>query len=81
MMTAIQEQAIEIIKQLPDYKVEALITLFSDVGLPAVSDDKTLTKKKEALKRLQQADFVFSPDFDPDKELAEALEEKYGSIG
>lgn len=29
-MTAIQEQAIEIIKQLPDYKVEALLMFASD---------------------------------------------------
>lgn len=51
-MTAIQEQAIEIIKQLPDYKVEALITLFSDHVVRPTEKNEPLSIKKEAYLRL-----------------------------
>lgn len=76
-MTAIQEQAIEIIKQLPDYKVEALLMLASDeLELKKLRQQR----KKEALNRLLSRKIELPADFDPDKELMEALEEKYGPV-
>ncbi len=76
-MTTVQEQAIEIIKQLPDYKVEALLMLASDeLELKKLRQKK----KKEALHNLLAREIELPDGFDPDKELMEALEEKYGPV-
>ncbi|MBQ8134005.1 MAG: hypothetical protein IJ192_06355 [Clostridia bacterium] len=42
--------------------------------------DEKISVKRKAYERLLQRDFKIPPDFDTDKELAEALEEKYGPI-
>ena len=76
-MSAIQEKAIEIIKQLPDYKVEALLVLASDeLELKKLRQQK----KQEALHNILTRKAELPEDFEPDKELMEALEEKYGPI-
>ncbi|MCM1099786.1 MAG: hypothetical protein NC079_09710 [Clostridium sp.] len=55
--------------------IERLIPKEETAVNPVVSD------KMKAFQKLEQLRGGFSTDFDPDKELAEAREEKYGHIG
>ena len=52
-----------------------------DVGRMDLQE--SLSDKKKALIRMEElrAEFTFPADFDPDRELAEAREAKYGNIG
>ena len=81
-MTSIQQQAIQLIKQLPDEKVMALITLATDeIRLIELKKQEQVERKKKAFKTLEMLDLEIPGDFDADAELYGALEEKYGSIG
>ena len=79
-MTLIQEQAIRLIRQLSDDKIQAIITLATDkVTLMQLSKIEKATKKKVAFTTLEGIILDLPEDFDADKELAHALEEKYGT--
>ncbi len=80
-MTHIQERAIQLIQRLPDAKVQAFITLVSDgFDLGASPLPEKTSDKKRALMALKGLKLDIPPDFDAEKELAAALEEKYGPI-
>ncbi len=77
-----QEQVISHVVNMSDVDakfileiIERLIPEEKTAVNPATSD------KMEAFQRLEQLRGGFPADFDPDKELAEAREEKYGNIG
>lgn len=52
-----------------------------DVG--RIDSQESLSDKKKALMRMEElrAEFTFPADFDSDRELEEARDAKYGSIG
>lgn len=78
-MTMIQEQAIQLIKQLPDDKIKAIITLAADeIKLIQLEKTEKSEKKKNALYALENPELDLPDGFDSDEELAKALEEKYG---
>ena len=80
-MTIIQEQAIRLIQQLTDDKILPLITHLEVVTEQRKPDDALkVAKKKAALAALERLKLDLPDDFDADKELAEALEEKYGTF-
>lgn len=80
-MTLIQEQAIQLIRQLPDEKIRAIITLAADeVRLMELKKQEHISAKKKAFDELESLDLNFPEDFDADAELSTALEEKYGRI-
>lgn len=80
LMTMIQKQAIQLIQQLPDDKIQAIITLATDeIRLMHFSNMKRADKKKAAFHALEELRLDLPENFDADKELAEALEEKYGT--
>ena len=79
-MSVIQEQAIQLIQQLPDDKIQAIITLATDeVRLMQFSNIERSAKKKAALATFEGLRLDLPENFDPDKELADELEEKYGT--
>ena len=79
-MTAIQEQAMELIQQLPDDKIQAIITLATDeIKLMHLSEMQKYEKKKAAFSALEKLHLTLPDDFDADRELADALEDKYDS--
>ena len=79
-MSVIQEQAIQLIQQLPDDKIQAIITLATDeVRLMQLSNFERASKKKAALAALEGLKLDLPDNFDADRELADALEEKYGT--
>lgn len=52
-------------------------------GVGRMDSQESLSDKKKALMRMEElrAEFTFPADFDPDRELEEARNAKYGSIG
>ncbi|MER2149131.1 MAG: hypothetical protein ABS987_08250 [Ruminococcus sp.] len=77
-MTAIQEQAIQLIQQLPDEKIQAIITLAADELSLIALKRQIVLKKKNAFARLEALDLQLPNDFKADEELKQAMEEKYG---
>lgn len=79
-MTIIQEKAMQLIQQLPDEKIQAIITLATDeLKLMRYNDIEKSNKKKAAFAALEELKLDLPDDFDADKELAEAPEDKYGT--
>ncbi len=80
-MTIIQEQAIQLIQQLPDDKIQAIITLATDeIKLMRLEKSEKLSKKKKAIRMLENLNLKLPDDFNADYELEKALEEKYGFV-
>lgn len=80
-MSIIQQQAIELIRQLPDDKVQAIITLAADeIKLMHLSDAEKLYRKKAAFSDLEGLRLDLPSGFDADSEYAAALGEKYGIV-
>ena len=70
----------ELIQQLPDDKIQAIITLATDeIKLMRLSEMQKYEKKKAAFSALEKLYLSLPDDFDADRELADALEGKYGS--
>ena len=77
-MTAIQQQAIQLIQQLPDDKIKAIITLAADeINLIKLQKQDRLARKKNALAELEKLDLALPADLDAETERRNALEEKY----
>ncbi len=72
MMTAIQEQAIQLIQQLPDEKIQAIITLAADELSLIALKRQIVLKKKNAFARLEALDLQLPSDFKADEELKQS---------
>jgi hypothetical protein len=80
-MTNIQEQAVNLIQQLPDSRLQAIIRLAeSEIKQLHSDNDEIYEKKKRAFLVLNSIDLDLPENFDPDKEFAEGMEEKYGPL-
>lgn len=77
-MTMVKEQAVEMLKSLPDEKVVFLIKIME--GLEGLGNHPQTNKKKVALEELQKYRGRLPENFDYKKELAEAREEKFADI-
>ncbi len=80
-MTRIKEKAVEMIQRMPDddmfYVINILQSLEEMTAKKDTEREQAITAYQDILKlkgRLPQ-------DFDAEKELAEAREEKYGNLG
>lgn len=81
-MSTTQEKVINHVINMSDVDAKFVLEIIERL----VSKEKTTVKptvsdKMKAFQRLEQLRGGFPADFDPDRELAEAREEKYGSIG
>ena len=78
-MTTIQERAIQMIMNMPDDKVKALIALaeyeFTSFSYKQKSE---IRDKRKAFASLEIINLNIPADFDADSELSQALVEKYG---
>ena len=73
-MTVIQEQAIQLIQQLSDDKIQAIITLAKDeVKLMRLSKIERAEKKKAAFTALENLRLDLPENFDVDKEISDVL--------
>lgn len=77
-MTMLQEQAIDLIKKLPDDKIYHVINILEEIErLFPMKDETGLEKSQKAYQELQQYRKSSSIERNYKAELAEALEEKY----
>ena len=81
MMTQMKERAVELIERIPDEKMFYVINILQN--LEEMSSNRPADKKQamEALQNVLKVSGRLPEDFDADKELQEAREEKYGNIG
>ena len=81
MMTQMKERAVELIERIPDEKMFYVINILQN--LEEMSSNRPADKKQamEALQTVLKFSGRLPEDFDADKELQEAREEKYGNIG
>ena len=81
MMTQMKERAVELIERIPDEKMFYVINILQN--LEEMSSNRPADKKQamEALQNVRKFSGRLPEDFDADKELQEAREEKYGNIG
>ena len=81
MMTQMKERAVELIERIPDEKMFYVINILQN--LEEMSSNRPADKKQamEALQNILKFSGRLPADFDTDKELEEAREKKYGSIG
>ena len=79
MMTQMKERAVELIERIPDEKMFYVINILQN--LEEMSSDKTADKRQamEALENVLKFSGRLSEDFDADRELEMAREEKYGN--
>lgn len=86
-MSALQEQAVQMIRSLSDDNVSFLIEIIRRLMLqkpPVEMVQQVSDEAMQAFNRLNSAwteiRQFYPNDFDPDRELEEALEERYGGI-
>lgn len=81
MMTQMKERAVELIERIPDEKMFYVINILQN--LEEMSSNRPADKKQamEGLQNVLKFSGRLPEDFDADKELQEAREEKYGNIG
>ena len=81
MMTQMKERAVELIERIPDEKMFYVINILQN--LEEMSSNRPADKKQamEALQNVLKCSGRLPEEFDADKELQEAREEKYGNIG
>ncbi|MBT9776877.1 UDP-N-acetylenolpyruvoylglucosamine reductase [Clostridium sp. MCC353] len=81
-MTVIKEQAIELIKRLPDDKVFYVVSILEGLeGLYSEREEIRLTDSQKAYQSLQNLRKKGTAELDYKAELIQALEEKYESLG
>ncbi len=91
-MSTWETQVLESVSEIGEAYREPLLEIIRayvrsvKIGNPDVGRmdlQEPLSDKKKALMRMEElrAEFTFPADFDPDRELKEAREAKYGSIG
>ncbi|MCM1182024.1 MAG: dihydrodipicolinate reductase [Roseburia sp.] len=80
-MTQMKEKAVELIRRMPDDNMLYVINILQN--LEAMTADKASDREQamDAYQDILKFKGRLPKDFDADKELAEAMEEKYGSIG
>lgn len=80
-MTQMKERAVELIQRMPDDNMFYVINILQN--LEAMTVDKAADKEQamEAFQDILKFRGRLPKDFDADRELAEAREEKYGNIG
>lgn len=80
-MTAMQEQAIEMIKKMPDDKIYYVINILEGIeGLMYSSQAEKITKSQKAYQNFQRFRKCSLAERNYKEELHAALEEKYEGI-
>lgn len=80
-MTAIQEQAIEMVKRIPEDKTYILVNILENIEkLLSTDSSADNTESMEAYQNLQKYRKPGTEERDYKAELYEALEEKYAGI-
>ena len=80
-MSTAQEQVINHVVNMSDVDAKFILEIIERlIPKEKVTTSPTVSDKMKAFQRLEQLRGGFPADFDPDRELAEAREEKYSMI-
>ena len=90
-MTALRQEALQMVNDMPDYLLEALLQFMKklkfkevDQAEDTVKDKVFFTKRAQAIADIKEwqklNEDLLKSDIDWDKEIEMALEEKYGSF-
>ncbi len=80
-MTRIKEKAVEMIQRMPDDNMFYVINILQNLEEMTANKDTDREQAMKAFQDLLKFSGRLPEDFDADKELAAAREEKYGNIG
>ena len=80
-MTRIKERAVEIIQRIPDADMFYVINILQNLEEMTTNKDREREQAMAAFQDILKFRGRLPKDFNADKELAEAREEKYGNIG
>lgn len=79
-MTKIKAKALEMIERLPDEKMIYVINILQNIEALSLTNESEKMKSMTALQNLLKFEKKLPVDFDAEKELADAREEKYGNL-
>ncbi|MCM1057331.1 MAG: dihydrodipicolinate reductase [Firmicutes bacterium] len=80
-MTRIKERAVELIQRIPDDNMLYVINILKNLEEMAANKDSDREQAMAALQNILKYKGKLPEDFDADRELAAAREERYGNIG
>ena len=80
-MSAIKEKAVEMIWRIPEENMFYVFNILQNLEEMSASKTDEKARALEALADIQKYIGRLPEDFDADRELEEARDEKYGNIG
>nr|WP_300824191.1 dihydrodipicolinate reductase [uncultured Schaedlerella sp.] len=80
-MTLIKERAIKMIQRMPEDNMLYVINILQNLEAMSIDKRKDTKKAQMALTQILNMEKRLPADFDPNKELQEAREEKYSNFG
>ena len=80
-MTLIKERAIKMIQRMPEDNMLYVINILQTLEAMSIDKRKDTKKAQMALTQILNMEKRLPADFDPNKELQEAREEKYSNFG
>lgn len=79
-MTQIKERAIRMIQRMPEDNMLYVINILQNLEAMSADKEKDRQKARTALAEILSMEKRLPEDFDPEKELREAREERYGNL-
>lgn len=79
-MTQIKERAVRMIQRMPEDNMLYVINILQNLEAMSVDKEKDRQKARTALAEILGMEKRLPEDFDPEKELQEAREERYGNL-
>ena len=79
-MTRIKERAIRMIQRMPEDNMLYVINILQNLEDMSADKEKDRQKARTALTEILGMEKRLPEDFDPEKELREAREERYGNL-
>lgn len=80
-MTQIKEKAVDLIRQMPEDHMFYVIDMLQNLKISIANKENDKKQAMEAFQNLQKFRGRLPENFDADKELEEARNEKYGNPG
>ncbi len=79
-MTLLKKKAVEMIERIPDENMSYVINILQNLEAMSVSKTADMERAAAGLQNILKMEKRLPEDFDPDRELREAREEKYGNF-
>jgi len=80
-LTLERKEAFQLLEKMPEDKIKLIIQYMQKIEITSEKNDSQVNDSLNALKELQELSGRLPEDFNYEKELQEAMEEKYGYFG